>query len=111
MWKSANVARSDDSRGLSGHYDAKRTLAHGELDRAISYQLAIQFYRHQFIAVHLQAPGLKILDLRRANLGTENDVLQIFDDLEVAEALENNHVKQAVIDHSLFEKGKWSAVK
>src|ERR1700730_5001142 len=56
-------------------------------------------------------PGLKIFDLRCANFGTKDNVLQIFNDLKIPEPLENNHVKEAIIDYGVFKKGKRSTVE
>src|ERR1700736_1698335 len=56
-------------------------------------------------------PRLKIFDLRCANFGTKDNVLQIFNDLKIPEPFENNDVKETIIDYGVFKKGKRSTVE
>src|SRR5438270_8562777 len=91
---------------LCRHEHAERSFFQTEFDRAVADEFAIQLYRHRLIAVHPQSRRLKILDLRNANFRTEHDVLEILDDLEIAEAFENDHVQFPVIDDGMFKKWK-----
>ena len=54
---------------------------------------------------------MKVFDFRGSNFRTENNILQIFDDFQVTEAFEDNHVEQAIIVHGMFKKRKRSAVE
>src|SRR5207302_2922939 len=91
--------------------DAERSFLETELDWAIADELAIELNRHRLVALHPQSRRLKILNLRNANFRTEHDVLEIFDNLEIAEAFENDHVQLPVVNDGMFKKWKRSAIK
>src|SRR3982074_1700234 len=93
------------------HQNAKRALGQAEFHRTIADQLAVDFDRHRLLAFHPQSPGLEIFDLGHTNVGAKYDVLQIFDDLKIAEALKNNDVQKAVVYHGVLKKWKWPAVQ
>jgi hypothetical protein len=96
---------------LFAHQDAKRLLVQAELDRAIADQFAVKLDRDGLVAVHAQSPGLEIFNLRDVNVGTKYHILEIFNDLELAEPLEDDDVQQTVVDHCLFKKWKWAAIE
>jgi hypothetical protein len=54
---------------------------------------------------------LKIFDFRNLNVGAEHNVLEIFDDFEIAEAFEDDDVKQTIINDSVFKKREGPSVK
>ena len=54
---------------------------------------------------------MKIFNLRSADLGAENNVPEIFDDFQVAEPFEHDHVEQTIIDHGMLEKRERPSVK
>jgi hypothetical protein len=51
-----------------------------EVNRATAGQFAVKFHWNILLAGYAQVSGLKIFNLRDANVGAEHDVLQIFDD-------------------------------
>ena len=59
----------------------------------------------------MQLPRLKKFDFRNLNVGAEYNVLEISDDFEIAEPFEDDDVKQAIIDDSLFKKREGPSVK
>src|ERR1700719_2787002 len=103
-----NSALIIDSRR---HQHSKAAFAQGEFDWTITNQFSVELHRHFLFAFNSQMPGLEIFDLRRSNFRAENDILQVFDDLKIPDPLENDDVKQAVIDNGVFEKRKWPAVE
>src|SRR5437763_4112962 len=90
---------------------AQATAADAKFHRTRPNELAVHFHRHLFLAAHSQVFRLKIFHVRRRDLRGENHVLQVADDFYVAQAFENNHVEQAVVDDGLFEERKPSAIK
>ena len=93
------------------HQNAKRALGQAEFDRTIADQFAVEFDWNGLIAFDAQPTGLEIFDLGHTNVGTKHDVLQIFDDLKIAETLKNDNVQETVIDHGVLKKWKRSAVQ
>src|SRR6266480_4659412 len=93
------------------HQNAKRAFGQAEFDRTIADEFAVEFDRDGLVAFHPQSPGLEIFDLGHTNVGTKHDILQIFDDLKIAKALEYDHVQKTVIDHGMLKKGKRPAVQ
>ena len=76
-----------------------------------SDQFAIELDRDILHAAHAQAARLEIFHFARGDIGSENDVLQIFQQLEIADLLEDEDVEQAIVDHRVLEKRKRPAVK
>jgi len=74
-------------------------------------QFAIELQGHVLIACYAQAASLEIFDLGNPDLGAEYDILEILDDFQIAEPLEHDHVKEAIIDDGALEKRKRSAVE
>jgi hypothetical protein len=78
--------RLGDGRGAR---HAKRFFFDLEINRTVAGQFAVQFYRNILLARNAQPLGLKIFNLRDANIRAKHNVLQILDDFEVAEPFEN----------------------
>jgi hypothetical protein len=91
--------------------NAKRSLPNSKINRAITRELAIQLHGDVLFAGYTQLPRLKIFDFRNLNVGAEYNVLEISDDFEIAEPLEDDDVKQAIIDDGLFKKRERPSVK
>src|ERR1041385_632959 len=83
--------------------NAKCSLPNSKINRAITRELAIHLQGYVLFAGYSQLPRLKIFDFRNLNVGAEYNVLEISDDFEIAEPCEDDDVKQAVIDDSVFE--------
>src|SRR4029078_6947156 len=81
------------------------------INRAIARQLAIKLHGHVLLARYAQLPRLKIFDFRNLKDGAEHNILDIFDDFEIAEAFEDDDVKQTIINDSVFEKRERPSVK
>src|SRR6476620_1861063 len=79
--------------------------------RAGPYQLAVHLDRHLILGGNTQAFGLKILQLRHADGGAEDDFLEITNDVEITDSLKDNDIEQAIVDEGAFEEGEWSTIK
>src|SRR4030095_5116313 len=77
----------------------------------IAREFAIELQGNVLFARYAQLPRLKIFDFRNLNVGAEYNVLEISDDFEIAEPFENDDVKQAIINDSLFKKRQEHSVK
>ena len=93
------------------HQNAKRTFVEAEFHRAIAHQFAVDFDRHDLIALDADLAGLEIFNLRHTNVGTKYYILQIFDDLEITESLEDNDVQKAIVDYGVFKEWKRAAIQ
>src|SRR5262245_61245811 len=82
-----------------------------KLHRALADELAVNFDGDIFGAGHAESFSLEIFDFGQTNLRAEDDVLHVLDDLEIAELLENDNVKQAVVNHGVLEKWERPAIK
>ena len=91
--------------------NAKRFLLDPEFNRTIAGELAIKLQGNILLARYAQAASLKIFNFRSADFGAEYDVLEIFDDFEIAEPFEHDDIKQAIIDDGVLEKRERPAVK
>jgi hypothetical protein len=100
-------------RSASGRrrQNAKRSLPNSKINRAITRELAIQLQGDVLFAGYAQLPCLKIFDFRNLNVGAEYNVLEISHDFQIAEPFEDDDVKQAIIDDSLFKKREGPSVK
>jgi hypothetical protein len=110
---SAKASVRADLRPGSGRggQDAKGSLPNSEINRAIVRKLAIKLQGHVLFARYAQLPRLKIFDFRNLNVGAEHNVLEIFDDFEIAEAFKDDDVKQTIINDSVFKKREGPSVK
>ena len=81
-----------------------------EFNRAIARQFPVQFHRDILVATNSQSLGLKIFNLSQSNLGAEEYVLEIFDDLEIAHLFECHHVEKPIIQLRLLKEWKRAAV-
>ena len=82
-----------------------------EFNRTVTGELAVKLQRDVLLARYAQAASLKIFNFRSADFGAEYDVLEIFNDFEVAEPFEHDDIKQAIIDDGALEKGERPSVK
>ena len=82
-----------------------------EFNRTVAGELAVKLQRDILLARYAQAASLKIFNFRSADFGAEYDVLEIFNDFEVAEPFEHDDIKQAIIDDGALEKGERPSVK
>src|SRR2546423_2962413 len=96
---------------LAWRQDPERSLVKAKFHRAIADQFTVELHRHGLVAFHAQSPGLKIFDFRNANVRTEDDVLQIFNDFEIAETFEDDHIQEPVIEQGMFEKWKRTTIQ
>ena len=94
-----------------GRQNAKRSLSNSEINRATAREFAIKLQGNVLFARYAQLPRLKIFDLRDFNVGAEHNVLEIFDDFQIAEPFEDDYVKQAIIGDSMFKKREGPSVK
>ena len=85
-------------------------VTQGEFHRAISHELAIEFDRNILIAADPQSFSLKIFHFRQVDIGAEKNILQIFDDLEITNLLERDHIQPSIVEESVFKERKRSAV-
>ncbi len=111
QWDESVRRRTCGGSILFGDEDAKRSLMDTELHRAITDQFPVDFDRDGLIAFHPQSAGLEIFNLRHPNVGAKHNVLEIFDNLEIAETLEDDNVQQTVVDHRVFKKREGAAVE
>src|ERR1700719_410185 len=88
-------AEFETGRGadLSPDQDPQGAFLKSELHRAIAHEFAVEFNWNCLIAFHAKPTRLKILNLRHSDFRAEYDVLEIFDDFQVAESLEHNDVQ------------------
>src|SRR6202022_1124586 len=91
--------------------DAEELFLHAEFDRRGSDEFPVKLDRDRLVTGHAQAGRLKKFNLRCFFLGAKQDVLKISDDLQITQALEDDHVKQPIIVNSVFEKRKRAAVE
>src|SRR6266480_5166960 len=91
--------------------NAKLSLPNLKINRAIAREFAIELQGYVLFARYAQLPRLKIFDFRNLNVGTEYNVLEILDDFEIAEPSEDDDVKQAIIQNSMFKKWEGPSVK
>src|SRR3954466_763038 len=89
---------------------AQTAFAHLEVNRTASYKFTVELYRYILLARNANARSLKIFDLRQSNFGTEENLLQVVDDVEIPELLEDDHIQQPIIDDGLLEEWKRAAI-
>jgi len=78
---------------LAPDEDPQGPFLKSELHRAVAHKFAVEFNWNGLITFNAEPTRLKILNLRNADFRAEYDVLEIFDDFQVTESLENNHVQ------------------
>jgi hypothetical protein len=81
-----------------------------EINWTVARQLAIELQGNVLFARYAQAPRLKIFNFGNANVGAEYNILEIFDDFQVAEPFEQDDVKQPVIYNRVLEKWERSSI-
>ena len=64
-----------------------------EFNRTIASELAVKLQGDIVLARYAQAASLKIFNFRSADFGAEYDVLEIFNDFEIAEPFEHDDIK------------------
>ena len=94
-----------------GRKHTETPFPHPKLYRAGPDQLAVDLDRHLILGGNTQAFGLKILQLRHADGGAEDDLLQITNNVEIADSLEYDDIEQAIVDEGAFEEWEWSTIK
>jgi hypothetical protein len=68
-------------------------FVHLEVNGAITGQFTVQLHRNILLAAHAKLASLKIFNFRNPDVGTEDNVMKIFNDLEKTEPLEHNDVE------------------
>src|SRR5438552_10631887 len=96
---------------LRRHQDPQLALVDLKFYRALPDQFAIDFHRNIFFARYPELFGLKIFDLGQTNLRAEQNVLQIFDDLEITELFEDDNIEQAIINHRVLKEWERTSIK
>jgi len=84
QWNKSSVAGPVADRALLGHEDAKRSLMETLNSTGNYRQFPVDFDRDGLIAFHTQSAGLENINLRHPNVGAKHNVLEIFDNLEIA---------------------------
>jgi hypothetical protein len=64
-----------------------------EIDWTVAGQLAIELQGNVLLARYAQASRLKIFNFGNANVGTEYNVLEIFNDFEEAEPFKHDDIQ------------------
>src|SRR2546423_2642384 len=93
-----------------GRKHPETSLPHPKLYRAGPDQLAVDLDWHVILGGNAQAFGLKILQLRHADGGAEDDLLQITNNLEITDSLEYDDIEQPIVDEGAFEEWEWSTI-
>src|SRR5438874_4764743 len=96
---------------LAGRKHPETSFPHPKLYRAGPDHLAVDLDWHVFLGGNPQAFGLKILQLRHADGGAENHLLQITNNFEITDSLKYDDIEQTVVDEGPFEEREWSTVK
>jgi hypothetical protein len=89
----------------------KAALSHPKFDRTVSNQFTVNLDRDFFLGGNPEAFALEILQVRHADGRAEDHVLQIANNIEITDALENDHIEEPVIDKGAFKEWERSAVK
>src|SRR5438874_9055752 len=91
-------------RHRSRRQNSERFFPDSEINRTVARQLAIDLQGNVLFACDAEVPSLKILDLRNADVGAEYNILQVFDDFEIAEPFKHNDVEQSVVYYRVLKK-------
>src|SRR6266513_1659359 len=100
-----------ESRKSGGRKHPETSFPHSKLDRAVPDQLAIDLDRHLVLGGNTQAFGLKVLQLRHADGGAEDHILQVTNNVEITDSLKDDDIEQAVVDKGAFEERERSTIK
>ena len=89
---------------LAGRKHPETPFPHPKLYRAGPDHLAVDLDWHVFLGGNPQAFGLKILQLRHADGGAEDHLLQVTNNVEITDSLKYDDIEQTVVDEGPFEE-------
>src|SRR5438105_5330502 len=94
-----------------GREHPETPFPHSKLDRAGPDQFAIDLDWDLILGGNTQTLGLKILQFWHADGGAEDHLLQITNNLEIADSLKYDDIEQAVVDEGAFKERERSTIK